>query len=440
MITDDSLLLLCIIMLLIDFLAMFFTKGDILHPFCLFSLTMTWSVFLSLMMQNEWGLSVSAFTTIIFSTSILAFSLGSLWSDFSLSERIRDSRLLEIKKDSCSFKVPRLLVFLVLLLMSLCIFLNFKDTYDISLTFGNKEGVKGMIRTVRMATEQGLFKTPRWMSYRTIFTTVIADLSIYLFFYNIFIAKEKVRHNLSFLIPVCFYLPILILSGGRMGLMDLVVYILLVGALLYRRNMHFSQKSGMKVIIASVLAGSSFLILFLLFGMFTGKVTIGGRSPLFIIAHYGGLSAPALSSYLSSVPLETPYIGLTTLWDFYKKLKVLGFQLPESVTFLNFVQFNGIDTNVYTAMRRYIEDFGYIGMYLFMFFFGSFYTCFYLYVSRIVKNPFFITIYAMIALPLFFSINDDIFFSHIVETAMIYKILLLIIFYQIIVKINISHI
>ena len=160
-----------------------------------------------------------------------------------------------------------------------------------------------------------------------------------------------------------------------MGLLNLTIYILLTGAIIYERSQSFHPKAKQKIIIVSLAAGVSFYAYFCSL-VFTGKVSLHGRSPFSIIAHYGGLSAPALSVYLNSTPLESPYIGLTTLWDIYSKLRVLGLSLPQNITFLKFVQFHGINTNVYTAMRRYIEDYGYIGMYLIMYFLGIIYTAF----------------------------------------------------------------
>ena len=60
-------------------------------------------------------------------------------------------------------------------------------------------------------------------------------------------------------------------------------------------------------------------------------------------------------------------------------------------------------------MRRYIEDYGYIGMYLIMYFLGIIYTAFYRFVEYRSHSLFPIAIYAFIALPLVFSINDEIF-------------------------------
>lgn len=221
-----------------------------------------------------------------------------------------------------------------------------------------------------------------------------------------------------------------------MGLLNLTIYILLTGAIIYERSQSFHPKAKQKIIIVSLAAGVSFLCLFLLFGFFTGKVSLHGRSPFSIIAHYGGLSAPALSVYLNSTPLESPYIGLTTLWDIYSKLRVLGLSLPQNITFLKFVQFHGINTNVYTAMRRYIEDYGYIGMYLIMYFLGIIYTAFYRFVEYRSHSLFPIAIYAFIALPLVFSINEEIFLAHILRTSNLYQICLMYIFFKVMVRVQ----
>lgn len=432
MIFEDTSLLLFIILLLITLLTLLLNQNDIIHPATIFSLTMTWSVSLTLVMRTEWQLATSSSATILISTAVLAFVAGAFWCDRILLKRNLQPQQNTITSITISWKV--LLCFLSI--MGLFIVLSFKETYESSLVLGNKNGVAGMIRTVRLATENGLYKSSRWMSYRNIFSSSFTYACSLIFFNNIFLCHESVRKNLKFIVPIIFYLPFIILSGGRMGLLNLTVYILLTGAIIYERSRSFHPKAKQKIIIVSLAAGVSFLCLFLLFGFFTGKVSLHGRSPFAIIAHYGGLSAPALSVYLNSPPLESSYIGLTTLWDIYSKLRVLGLSLPQNITFLNFVQFNGINTNVYTAMRRYVEDYGYIGMYLIMYFLGMIYTAFYKFVEYHSHSLFPVAIYAFIALPLVFSINDEIFLAHIIRTSNLYQICLMYIFFKVMVRVQ----
>lgn len=429
MVFEDSAIILFITMFLLTSLALLTTKFDILHPFVVFCITMTSSALLTVIMKHQWQLHVSSFATIIWSTSIIVFGLGALWSELCLHKYTIISKNNSTNNLEISYKI----MILMLILMSLCVIFNFKETYEASIRLGNTQGIFNMIRTVRLATEKGVdVHLSRWMSYRTLFTASFTYICILIYFQNVFLAKKSIIKNGIYLTPIIFYIPILILSGGRMGLLNLSIYILIVGAVLYEKRNNFSQKSKIKVIVACVAAGILFLMLFLVFGFFTGKVSLHGRGPFDIIAHYGGLSAPALSIYLNSISLETPYIGLTTLWDIYKKISILGLDLPKSVTFLNFVHFNGVTTNVYTAMRRYIEDYGFLGMYMIMFFLGMLYTSIYKYVKFISRSNITLAFYASIALPLFFSINDDIFFSHVIRTTTVYQFIVMFAFYKLI--------
>lgn len=436
MVFEDALSILIILLVALSALVFILSDFDILHPPVVFCATMTWSVLLSETMKSKWNLHVSAAAAIVIVTSLIVFCIGSYWSEWCLHNYPQVSSAQVDRKIPISLHLPFLILFSLFFVMAVFVILNFIETYHASIELGNDHGISGMIRTIRLATERDNYKIPRWLSYRSLFSSVSAFTCIYLYFRNTISANEPIFRNLVYLVPVLFYIPMLILSGGRMGLLNLVIFILIVGAVLYERKKQFSLSARLQIVGICVLAGTVFVILFLIFGFFTGKVSLTGRGPFEIIAHYGGLSAPSLSIFLNSTPLETPYIGLTTLWDIYKKLRVLGIRLPENIVFLNIVEFAGVDTNVYTAMRRYIEDFGFTGMYFIMFFLGALYTAFYRYACSISKDSITIVLYATISLPLFFSINDDIFFSHVVKTSVLYQLVLTYLFYKVIVFYN----
>ena len=90
----------------------------------------------------------------------------------------------------------------------------------------------------------------------------------------------------------------------------------------------FIQKQNKRLSLCRLQQGSVFYAYFCSL-VFYREGFSAWAEPFSIIAHYGGLSAPALSVYLNSTPLESPYIGLTTLWDIYSKLRVLGLSLPQ---------------------------------------------------------------------------------------------------------------
>lgn len=56
----------------------------------------------------------------------------------------------------------------------------------------------------------------------------------------------------------------------------------------------------------------------------------------------------------------------------YNNLNSLGADLPKVKAFLPFVDFGGINTNVYSIAGRYILDYGFVGMVLLMSILGIF--------------------------------------------------------------------
>ena len=87
-------------------------------------------------------------------------------------------------------------------------------------------------------------------------------------------------------------------------------------------------------------------------------------------------------------------------------------------------------------MRRYIEDYGYIGMYLIMYFLGIIYTAFYRFVEYRLPLSISYSYLRFIALPLVFSINDEIFLAHILRTSNLYQICLMYIFFKVMVRVQ----
>lgn len=413
-------------------IAFIVSKYDVMHPFVILMCTMTFSFSMMITKADAWHMHFSTFAGIILVTSLITFGIGALWSDWNL-KKIKNSEqpLDEIQKLEPPLHIKNIIYWSSILLMIVFLYFNFNTVYMTSLKLGNTNGYSGMIRTVRLAQEHGLTTAfSRWYSYRDTFSTSFTYFSLYIFFYNIFFAQKPFWQSIKYLMPVVFYIPMLILSGGRLGLLQFVVFVITVSSFLYQKKHNFDLESRKITIVGFILSGIGFLLLFLGFGFFTGKVSFNGRDPFTILVHYAGLSMPAFSSFLNSSFLEMDSIGNSTLWDLTRKFAVFGLNVPAPTIFLTFIDFNGTTTNVYTAMRRYINDYGYIGMYFIMFFLGMFYTAIYNLIRFKCKNSVWIIIYAMICLPLYFSINDDMFLAKIIKTSELYQMGLIYIFYR----------
>ena len=79
-----------------------------------------------------------------------------------------------------------------------------------------------------------------------------------------------------------------------MGLLNLTIYILLTGAIIYERSQSFHPKAKQKIIIVSLAAGVSFLCLFLLFGFLQGRFSLAWAEPIFYYCPLWGIISTSI--------------------------------------------------------------------------------------------------------------------------------------------------
>lgn len=400
------------------------TKFDILHPFTIVASVMALTAVLSCVAPVEWNLSISWLTVFIVELSVLCFGVGSLFSDRCIRPGTTGGGATLRKQE-----LPDYMMIIMCFVLAFFAWLNFREVYDASIRLGNHNGYLGMLGTLRHAVEAGDYSFPRMYVYRNYLAQALTFFAMAVFFQKAF---QERTYSLSRLcmygIPLLFYLPFTIISGERITLFCMIVFLIVAGGVIYQRAKGFTYAARARCFGFAVGGGGLFLMLFVLFGFFTGKVSLQGRPPWEVIAHYGGLSLPALSFFLESTFLESAYVGKMTLLGIYQKLALLGMDfsdLPSRYFIMDFVQLNHIDTNVYTGLRRYIQDYGFVGMCLVMMFLGMVYTAFYNYIRFRSRTLVPIIIYASIAWPLFWLINEEGFFTSVLQTNTIYIIVLI---------------
>ena len=434
MVISSGLLLVMLGLLFV--LAFIISKFDILHPWVIICSMMTASALFACIGSYKWSYYISVDAALVVISAVIMFGIGAVWTDYYMGNKViwDDS----MNHDQYIISNERLIVAIVLVLFFS--YLQVQETYRNSLLYGNTEGYWGMVRVMRKVIESNTFSYSRWRTYRTIIASSIMYCSLFTFLYNMIYSVKVYRIKaIKFLLPIISYFPFLLVSGGREGILEIVLFALMSGSILYGRKNKFSLTGNRKILLAFFLSWSGFIVLFLLFGFITGKVRIGGRGPLTIITHYLGLSFPALTLWLKKIPIESPLIGSTTLMGIYGNLRTLGMKLPKVISFLPFVGFEGIsenyvNTNVYTTMMRYIKDYGYVGMMLIMSFLGILYSFMYSFLKYRTKHLELIAMYSTILMPLFFSMNDERFLMRVLTTATVYKFVALFFTFKILVK------
>lgn len=403
---------------------------DVLQPNVIVSGTMSLSVLLAAINVERWyyGISLLTFNSIIF--GVLAFCLGGLTANNSWTKKLRKKNGTPYQYRKGLFSKNTFILGLIVVLGVLSLY-NWFSVVEIAKQFGSNGEYHNVFKTLRYAIEHELVEYPsRSMVYANYVAQTFAFCYVFIFVKNVIYGGINIS-VFKYLLPVLMYIPFIIMTTGRILILGLVTYTLTVFTILYYQKHNFNLESRLKALCILIIGGCSFIILFLVLGNFTGKTVTLERTPLVIISHYAGLSIPALDVWLRDIWIENQYIGSYTLNNIYRILMRLGFELPPVDIFLPFTQFNNIDTNVYTAIGRYIRDFGYLGMFCLMYMLGVCFTWAYQYASR-SNNSYIIMLYGAFSYPLFLMSIEERFFIDIFGMPLLYMMCFLYFSYRII--------
>lgn len=413
-------------MYLLEFILFLITGGllyrfrfDILQPSILMSTSMMLSVFFAAVNTERWQLGFSMTSVMILSLGISAFAIGNLNVKNNIYKNVIPKKLQKPIYYNWGIDI----YFSMIIMLSLAI-LSFQEIYGLSKTLGNTEGIFNIIKTVRPAIEFQSLKLSRWMYYRQYVAMGVSYVYIYMFLNNMIYFKWS-NSNIILLFPVIFYIPFMIFTTGRMSMISFFIYFATVGIFLYLKKYHFSLKHNVKASLGLVLLSTLAVILFIVMGSLSGKTTSDTRTPFIIISHYLGLSIPAFDYGYHRVGVENNLIGSHLFTSIYRMLDFLGFDFPNVKIFLPFTEFNGINTNVYTAEWRYVKDFGITGMMAIMWLLGVFYSTFYNWLKYSETEIYGLLLYGTISYPLFLSSIDERFFLDLFGTSIIYIALVL---------------
>lgn len=414
--TDNFLPIITLILSLYTVACILLFNFDMMQPPVIVSAVMTMSVLLGTLNIQRWDLFVGSKTALVFLTGIFAFIAGGVFTQYNYFKKSVQNYIC-FKNYFISTPLILVFTFLVLLLA----FMSGMEMYNMSVALGNHDGVMNMIKTIRFPLERGEIEFSRWMNYRNLISMTIATVFLYLYIYQVLFGHESRKRAVLYLLPVIAVIPFFILSTGRRSVVHFILTSCVFASILYQQKKGYNHIVRLKILKLLVGAAGFALFCYFSMGFLTGKVGINGRDPFTIIAHYGGLSVPALDQFLNSVFVENQYIGQNNLISFYGNLNTLGFHLEKGKGFLPFVQFRGtdfIDTNVYTVLYRLIADWSYPGMLLVMFISGTLLTLWYNHLKH-HTSPLSFVLYAHFGFTPFFLFIDGQFMS-IVSTQTLY--------------------
>lgn len=398
---------------------------DILEPIFLLTLGFAFSIFLAALYENKWNLLVHNNTIIVILLSLISFHSGAILSHSSLV-----GNKWKKKYYFMQIKIRNPIIVISILFFSLIfLYLNIKDFYSLASMLTDSNSLPHQLRIVLDNLNTNKVSYTHIHTYRLYFLECFSVVNSSLFLYKCIFCKVKIK-NILYLFPTFIYFIALFYQGGRQMYLHYFLFVFILGLLMYQYKRHPEGIFDKKMIISLFLIFALFLLFFIGIGIFNGKIQSDNFIKVFV--HYNGVNINALDYFINtSIVPENQYIGTMTLAPIYSNLRSAGFSLPVINAYITeFISFGEVDTNCFTALRRYIQDYGYSGCMMIMFILGSIFTFIYDYIKYIKFHLLLVIVYALFSYVLFLSSREEMFFNWVFSTATIYRILLICILFK----------
>ena len=265
---------------------------------------------------------------------------------------------------------------------------------------------------------------------------VLGIVYIYVFLKNI-INKDKIKNNIIYVVPVLLSCILALMSGSRTQIIKYIVATFMIGFILY------GQKNSFRKLFKRLVTISSCLIIIIL-PLFYITLPLLGREQdkdfFTYITFYLGTSIPSFENYLNNPPPKGEIFGEESLRgvnSFLNKIGIIDKNTPVSREWTNFPGRN--HSNVYTAFRRYMQDFGITGVIICQFLFGVTFSFFYL-LAKNDRKGIWLIFYGLYSYILIDQVRDELFFTTFVHINLFINIVLIFFVYFGIVKFEIKDI
>lgn len=424
--------ILFVALLLLTGIAFIAGNRNILSPWTIVCAMFTVSTFFAMINVGNWGFTMDVSTVLIIISALLTFGFGQQLTVY-LMERRRPAVCGSRLQSSASVQqvrpkaihIPFSWMLIVCAVLFVMLLYYFYKTYQLSLTAGNRGGLSQMLTYVRQAT----------LNFGTIgklgnIFSVVAQGAAYVFsfvyLYNLIWRGWKWA-DCIYLVPMVILLLFQVLSANRASFITDIAYLLVIGCVLYQHKKKWNYWNTVFILLIGIFALCVFLLIFRVTGLMKDSGT--GVSMFSSISKYIGFSIPGFNDYVLNPRPDTGYIGDHTLLSVYSVLRQLGFDLPQLSIHHDFVNLTNISSNVYSCLRRYIEDYTYLGMYVIMGGMGAFYGGMFRYVQYHPQSNFFLVVYANLAYPLFMLSIDDQFFLYLFTTTFLYLFIIIAVLY-----------
>lgn len=407
----------------------FYLNGrHILNPSVIACSVFMVSVLFSVYSKEKWGYQLHGITPFVILSSLFIFMVGTCIGTHAAKVNFKENtQFLPIRIPSGLF-----VIFITCVLLCFA-FLHYQTIFDIAKKIQPEANSLGeILKNARNGILHYGYSNTRIDAYSTYLCRGISYICIYIFIYDKLINGSKLFKHIYLLFPSVPLIIKMVLSTGRTQFIYFAVYILVVFGILFFQREGISRKTFIKMASVGVFTLLSFFAVFSILQI----VREGNDAKKVgdVIAYYTGMSIPSLDDFLVNGRKESLLIGDHTLFPIYDILRKLGFDLPKLYAPYDFVDFNGTRGNVYTAFRRYIEDYTLIGNYIILVILGFVSSYGYNFVYKKRGKHLALVLYAMFIYPVFEISIEERVFMNLIGTSTIYNLIAIAISYCILLK------
>lgn len=374
---------LLIFFILVLICSYFAFKRNIIHPAVVFNLMFLVSIISAIYNIKQWQIELHAKTLWIFVLMGLEYFVISfaIQKYYEKKHKVVENKEKTIEKplEAKKWKLYMAIIFDILYIVAI-IFFVLKIASQIEPCNTYSEALKVFkANTIYKAN----VRLPKLVTFSTKFVIAFAYIYMFIAIYNLIYSEKsttkKIVEFIMYLTPSILYAISLILQSSRGSILRLILAGLIIFMVLYGKKKKYVFRIKIKYVIGVI--ASMFIVLFSFYSIsgLIGRDTLGNNMMEYITMYAGG-SVQLFDLYLQKPPEKSEIIGKETFWGTYRFLDDYNIiNLKEKPTgSLEWRKSNGHSIgNVYTAYRRWIQDFGILGCALVLAAVCSFYNIYY---------------------------------------------------------------
>ncbi|MBQ3293615.1 oligosaccharide repeat unit polymerase [Candidatus Saccharibacteria bacterium] len=403
-------------------------KKDASSPSFLACVLFAISIFINLLNADRWGTSYSwkAYTLIMLGLTMIAVGeyVIKLILKSKKKDKIEPCYTRNKKIITSPINIGTITIATIIIISIACLLIDIKIMGNITgssnvfsslfssrnvLTSGEVQ--RGLLGRIVLAANKG-----------------IALTLIYIIIHNKVLCEK--RNKISYFIPIALFLTEAILTTRRTIFLRIIAYTFIVFIILYISKNGTKVQQLNKVMLIGIGALCSFMLIFSSLGKLIGKGQYD--APIDVFYYYSGSSINLFNKYISSgAEPESNYFGEHTLYGIYNSLHYISPSIQHnSNPALENTYLPHWYSNIYTAFRRYYQDYGIIGIVVIPFILGVFYGYLESKAKRNLGKPWNTIFFAYSIYPIIEIAIDERFLVNYISFSTFFEVTMLYIFYR----------